>query len=326
MTPEVPTNEPGTQGDSMVTSESRYFAEGHPHIMPVKPVLDPSKSKIYERTASNPQRATTMIAQPHPHDKVAAIIYSPAELAAMGFEGLTVPHSLASFENGTAKLVPEQRDTRRITLETTERLGLALDPKDKQSQREKEFEGAKARLERQMDTFANELKTAYTKALAEKFPEPTVDQKTVDTAKTALTDTLDSKLARDIKPGDLQEFLLTIMQRGRQNSINTFNEEGNFAWEDMLHLAISHSKERYFYCTTDVTEPLLRAGIAPRIIQLDDNPKHTVTISISPDCDLHNSPGRSNIVIKALHESGESFYDRYSKRNPHRSRSERMPR
>lgn len=335
MTTAQPESHDHEEDGSIATAEAKYFSDGHPTVMPVKPELTPSNTKIYKSNQFVPQGApATMIAQPHPHDRVAAIVYSPEELAAMGFEELTVSHSLVDFEHGSAELVPEKRDPKRVVVETSKKLGLALNPQEESAQKEKEFEGAKARLERQMDALEKELKTAYTQTFEKKFPEPeTISDETVRITQTVLDHELRSqqkgKLANAISPTLLKSFLETAEQQARKKEIDEFtaqfNADDNFAWEDMLYLAITNSKERYFSCTADVTEPLLQAGIASRTIQLDYNPKHTVTISISQEGDLHRSTNRSTIVINTLHESGESFADRYRKRHPP-TRSTRSPR
>lgn len=321
-------NAPEAQDGSIATEEAKYFSDGHPTVMPEKPVLTPSNTNIYESNQFVPQgRPATMIAQPHPHDRVTAIVYSPEELAAMGFE-VTVPHSLVDFEHGAAELVPEKRDPRRVTVETSKKLGLALNPQEEQSQKTKEFEGAKARLERHLDTLAAAIKTAYEQKLAEKFPKPEIiSDETIRRIEIAVGNELSNRhhyrIADAIIPGSLRPFLEATAKQARQNEIDKFNTEDNFTWENMLSTIASNSTERYFHCTTDMVEPLLQAGIAPRIVQLDDNPKHTVTISISSKSDLHTNPTQSNIVADILHESGESFADRYRKRNPPRPSRDR---
>jgi|GEM_PF-2731404 len=306
---------------SIATEEATYFSDGHPTVMPVKPALTTSNTRISERNRSKNQEST-MIAQPHPHDRAAAIVYSPEELASMGFARLTVPHSLVNFEHGSAELIPERRDPKRVTVETSEKLGLVLDPKEKRPQETKEFEGAKARLERHLDELAASIKEAYTKQMTERFPQPKeISTRTLEVAKNNLIETLKTEEQRDITgeitKESLRPLLETAGRNARQTEINKFNKDDNFAWEDILNTIISNSPKRYFTCTVDMIDPLLKANISPRIIQLDDNPKHTATISTASESSTISTSTKGAMIDPGiLHSSGESFAIRHSKRNP----------
>ena len=125
---------------------------------------------------------------------------------------------------------------------------------------------------------------------------------------------------------DFVKILLNEMEsRDKTRAIAKFNEDDNPEWESVvMGLNFQGELPTGFYCDPEMAARLLEANITSEPLQLDDNPKHTVSLKVTKQQFDNNK----TLTVEITHaETGETLETRERKRNPvrhNRGRRERM--
>ncbi len=304
----------------METAKSEFYIERLPNVLPVRPTSLSSITILNPKDRNVPSSSARVLAQPEPYDNVDAITYKAEELKAMSpdntmgivMDGIT--YALVKYYRSDATFIEELRNPDRVTRETAKSLDLALNPQAEAAQFAKDLEAAKLRLESHLDALESDLLQKYNEIKTQAMPkEIEVSADLTKTVKRAMTDSLeDSSLEEAVTEEDIEAFLKNAAEKANKKAKDDFNQDTNCKWEECVDSVFTFDADlkKYFSCTADMSKALLASGIKPRTLQLDNNPKHIVTLGMVET----NRPTRLKFIAK--HESGEEISARVSKRRP----------